>query len=236
MTIDFGTPTAVETGGRADDRAERILAETLAETAGVGSISIDSNFFDDLGLDSLMIAHFCARVRKQAKLPSISVKDCYQHPTIRGLAASLPEGASVHAGNGAAPAAEPTGRVRARGEYVLCGALQLLVFLAYASVAGVVFSVGYEWISDGSGWIDVYLRLGRGRRRELRRRLHPADSCEVGADRSLEARGDPDLEPAVLPLLARPHPDPGEPDGAVRRLAALPALPQGAGRKIGPVS
>ena len=61
----------------------------------------------------------------------------------------------------AAPA-EP-GRTRAstragRRGYVLCGALQLLVFLAYASVAGLVFSVGYDWISAGSGWIDVYLR------------------------------------------------------------------------------
>ncbi len=122
------------------------------------SISIDSNFFDDLGLDSLTIAHFCARVRKQAKVPSISVRDCYQHPTVGSLAALLPEFDPVQMDVVAEP---PTSRASTRAstrQYVVCGALQLLVFLAYASVAGVVFSVGYDWISAGSGLVDVYLR------------------------------------------------------------------------------
>ena len=164
MTIDLGTPSAVEAeeAGPATG-AELVLAETLAETTGVGSISIDSNFFDDLGLDSLTIAHFCARVRKQAKLPSISVKDCYQHPTIRGLAATLPEGAVVHADSVPAAGFEPVKRRGAKPvsttAYVLCGAIQFLVFLVYASFAGIVLGVGYDWISAGSGSIDVYLRL-----------------------------------------------------------------------------
>ena len=37
----------------------------------------DSHFFDDLGADSLVMAKFCARVRKRADLPSISMKDIY---------------------------------------------------------------------------------------------------------------------------------------------------------------
>ena len=159
MTIDVGAPTVIGAGGAGPmTEAERILAETLAETAGVGSISIDSNFFDDLGLDSLTIAHFCARVRKQAKVPSISVRDCYQHPTVGSLAALLPEFDPVQMDVVAEP---PTSRASTRAstrQYVVCGALQLLVFLAYASVAGVVFSVGYDWISAGSGLVDVYLR------------------------------------------------------------------------------
>ncbi len=164
MTIDLGTPSAVEAEGAGPATGpELVLAETLAETTGVGSISIDSNFFDDLGLDSLTIAHFCARVRKQAKLPSISVKDCYQHPTIRGLAATLPEGAAVHADSVPAAGFEPVKRRGAKPvsttAYVLCGAIQFLVFLVYASFAGIVLGVGYDWISAGSGSIDVYLRL-----------------------------------------------------------------------------
>src|SRR4051794_30087110 len=163
MTIDVGTTSAVEPGGTtATAGLERALAEVLAETAGIDSISPDSHFFDDLGLDSLMIAHFCARVRKEAKLPPISVKDCYQNPTIRGLAESLPEGAAADPDSAAPTGFEPVSR---RGsarvgtlEYVLCGALQLLAFLAYASIAGLVFGAGYRWVAAGSGWIDVYLR------------------------------------------------------------------------------
>ena len=35
------------------------------------------------------MAQFCARVRKRADLPSVSMKDVYQHPTITGLATAL---------------------------------------------------------------------------------------------------------------------------------------------------
>jgi non-ribosomal peptide synthetase-like protein len=163
MTIDVGTTSAVEpTGAGSTTAPERVLAEVLAETAGIDSISVDSHFFDDLGLDSLTIAHFCARVRKEAKLPAISVRDCYQHPTIRGLAASLPEGAPSDVDRAVPAAVEPA---RRRGStpagthaYVLCGALQLLTFLAYASLAGFVLGAGVTWILAASGWIDVYLR------------------------------------------------------------------------------
>ena len=164
MTLDLGTPSALEAEGAGPTTSpELVLAETLAETTGVGPISIDSNFFDDLGLDSLTIAHFCARVRKQAKVPSISVKDCYQHPTIRGLAASLPEGVPVDMDTTPAPGFEPVKRrgstTAGKRAYVLCGAMQLLVFLAYASFAGIVLGLGFGWISAGSGSIGVYLRL-----------------------------------------------------------------------------
>jgi non-ribosomal peptide synthetase-like protein len=162
MTIDLTRPSAIEAGeGRAMTGPESVLAETLAETAGIGAIPVDSHFFDDLGLDSLMIAHFCARVRRQGKLPPISVRDCYQHPTIRSLAGSLPEGTSVHADPAPADVVSAPRRRAAPGgsrAHVLCGAVQLLVFLVYASVAGLVVSAGYEWISAGSGPIDAYLR------------------------------------------------------------------------------
>src|SRR5512142_1479285 len=69
---------------------ERNLAEVLADVVRVERVSVDSHFFDDLGADSLVMAQFCARVRKRGDLPSVSMKDIYQHPTIRSLAAALP--------------------------------------------------------------------------------------------------------------------------------------------------
>ena len=56
---------------------------------GVERVSVDSNFFDDLGADSMVMARFCARVRKRPELPAVSIKDIYQHRTIKSLATAL---------------------------------------------------------------------------------------------------------------------------------------------------
>ena len=61
---------------------EKTFAEVLANILHVDGVPVDSHFFDDLGADSLMMAQFCARVRKRPDLPSVSMKDVYQHPTI----------------------------------------------------------------------------------------------------------------------------------------------------------
>ncbi|MFF4229389.1 acyl carrier protein, partial [Streptomyces sp. NPDC001820] len=70
-------------------KCEQRFAEVLADIVGTEHVSVDSHFFDDLGADSMLMARFCARVRKQADLPSVSMPDTYKHPTIRRLAAAL---------------------------------------------------------------------------------------------------------------------------------------------------
>ncbi|MEU2674574.1 Pls/PosA family non-ribosomal peptide synthetase [Streptomyces sp. NPDC007164] len=134
---------------------EQNLAEVLADVMCVERVSVDSHFFDDLGANSLVMAHFCARVRKQEDLPSASMKDIYRHPTIRSLAAGLANAAPV-----APSVPAPTGVVApARtARYALCGTLQFLLFLGYSFLAGLVADRGYAWVSAGSGVIDVYLR------------------------------------------------------------------------------
>src|SRR5215467_5192263 len=72
--------------------AERTLADVLADVLRVEHLSADSHFFDDLGADSLVMAKFCARVRRRGDLPSVSMPDIYRHPTIRSLAAALANG------------------------------------------------------------------------------------------------------------------------------------------------
>ena len=84
----------IPTAGPAGDLAasagcERQFAEVLAGIVGTEQVSVDDNFFDDLGADSMLMARFCARVRKRADLPSVSMQDVYQHPTIRSLATAL---------------------------------------------------------------------------------------------------------------------------------------------------
>ncbi|MFF3737807.1 acyl carrier protein, partial [Streptomyces sp. NPDC002566] len=68
---------------------EQRFAGVLADIVGTDHVSVDSHFFDDLGADSMLMARFCARIRKQADLPSVSMPDVYKNPTIRKLAAAL---------------------------------------------------------------------------------------------------------------------------------------------------
>jgi non-ribosomal peptide synthetase-like protein len=141
----------------AESPLERMLAEVLADVRRVERVPVDSHFFDDLGADSLVMAHFCARVRQRAELPAVSMKDIYRHPTIRGLATAL-AGAAPTPVRSSIPApvrvAAPAGTL----EYVLCGTLQFLSFLGYACVVALVLSRGYDWISAGSDLAGIYQR------------------------------------------------------------------------------
>src|SRR3989475_11021226 len=85
---------------------ESVFAEVLAGVLRVDRVSVDSHFFEDLGADSLAMAHFCARVRKRGDLPSVSMKDIYRHPTIRSLAAALADVAPSSARSSVAAAFE----------------------------------------------------------------------------------------------------------------------------------
>ena len=95
--------------GKIDTGTENVLAEVLSGVVSKEHIPVDSHFFDDLGANSLTMAHFCARVRKHPDLPSVSMKDVYGHPTIRRLAAALdtaPAPAPASAGIGRASCRE----------------------------------------------------------------------------------------------------------------------------------
>ncbi|HEX2289690.1 MAG TPA: Pls/PosA family non-ribosomal peptide synthetase, partial [Pseudonocardiaceae bacterium] len=132
------------------------LADALAQSLRLEHLSVDNHFFDDLGADSLLMAQFCARVRKHTDLPPISMKDVYLHPTIRNLAAFL--GDALPAGTGpqveAVPAVEPASTAR----YVLCGALQFLLFLGSVYLGALVLDAGFRWIVSGAGWVDTWQR------------------------------------------------------------------------------
>ncbi len=135
---------------------ERALADALAGVLGVERIPVDSHLFNDLGANSLSIAHFCARVRETAELPSVSVKDVYLHPTVRGLAAALsnPVPPVVEA-TPAGPKVEQPSRT---ARYVLCGVLQVLVFLAQVFFVAMIVDSGFRWLSPATGLTDAYLR------------------------------------------------------------------------------
>jgi len=158
-----GTLTAEPATGAAG-----MLAEMLADVMKVEQVPVDSHFFDDLGADSLVMAKFCARVRKREDLPSVSMKDIYAHPTIRSLAESfwLAEVEANVDVDAIATLIRPRDPMLVRPaapastrQYLMCGALQLLFFLGYAWVAAIVGARAYEWISAAKGgYEEIYLR------------------------------------------------------------------------------
>src|SRR6266496_5177900 len=137
---------------------ERIFADVLAGVLHVDRVSVDSHFFDELGVDSLVMAHFCARVRKRGDLPPVSMKDVYAHPTIRSLAEALADVAHASAKPPAATVLELPTPTNTR-EYVLCGALQALFYFGYSYLGVLAATEGYQWMVAGSQGVESYLRL-----------------------------------------------------------------------------
>ena len=160
MTVELAQQSTARAEAIPATGAEAAFAEVLAEVLRVDRVSTDSNFFDDLGADSLTMARFCARVRKRPDLPSASIKDVYEHPTITRLAAELagPASAEYVAPTSPTPAPSPAPRAVGTLQYVLCGALQLLVVLGYSYLGALVLSWGYSSIAEGSGFGETYLR------------------------------------------------------------------------------
>src|SRR2546426_2168229 len=138
--------------------AESILGGVLAGVLRVDRVSVDSHFFDELGADSLVMAQFCARVRKRGDLPPVSMKDVYAHPTIRSLAEALADVAHASAKPPAATVLELPTPTSTR-EYVLCGALQALFYLGYSYLGVLAGIEGYQWLVAGSEGVETYLRL-----------------------------------------------------------------------------
>jgi acyl carrier protein len=150
--------TTVTSAGPATGTEQR-LAEVLAEVVRVERVSVDSHFFEDLGADSMVMAQFCARVRKRPELPSVSMKDVYRHPTIRSLATALAGTTPTPAGAPApAPAEVQVPAPVGTAQYVLCGTLQALFYLGYAYLAALIMIQGYVWVSASAGVLDGYLR------------------------------------------------------------------------------
>jgi non-ribosomal peptide synthetase-like protein len=136
---------------------EKNLAEALAQVLRVERVSVDNDFFDDLGANSLLMAHFCTLVRKREDLPSVSMKDVYLNPTIRDLAAALPDAVTAPAPSQLEASGEAAPRASTL-QYILCGSIQLLLFVGSICLLGLVLGAGFEWVSAGIGLVDTCVR------------------------------------------------------------------------------
>ncbi|MDN5857801.1 MAG: phosphopantetheine-binding protein, partial [Pseudonocardia sp.] len=149
-------------------------ATLLAEVLGVATVPATSNFFDDLGADSMVMARFCAKVRSKPDLPNVAIKDVYRAPTIAELAAVGAKAATrapvsatdtvtiklaaIRRTDAAVvendPAMAPVGTL----SYLLCGFLQLLFMLGYPALFAFAFALGAEWILAAATPLEIYVR------------------------------------------------------------------------------
>ena len=116
VTSDFVPPRTT---------TERVLAETLADVLQSERVSIDDNFFTDLGAHSLLMARYGAAIREKLGIVSVSMQDIYQNPTVEKLAAHLSELPSEAVDGDAVPSPADDFHVPSRLSYFGCAALQI---------------------------------------------------------------------------------------------------------------
>jgi len=136
---------------------ETVLADTLAGVLGLDRVSADVDFFDELGVSSLLMARFIAALPDGT---TASMREIYENRTVRRLAAVI-DGPS---GEGACRLpSEPESlnlgdRRPGRPRYALCGALQLLAFCCLIGLIALMIDTGSGWLSEGHGARDVLER------------------------------------------------------------------------------
>ncbi len=139
---------------------EKVLADALSEVMKIERVSIEDNFFQDLGAHSLLMARFGAEIRKRLKISAVSMQDIYQNPTIEKLAkhidalpAEVPE-QDVQGGH-----REPF-HVPSNFAYYGCGALQGLWYLGWSAIGLWILVTGIRWTYAAMPNTNaVYLRV-----------------------------------------------------------------------------
>ena len=138
---------------------ESDLAEQLAHIMQMDKLSVEANFFDELGANSLLIAQFISRLRKNLDLKGVSLKTIYQHPTIQQLAEIIeadPKPTATHATSASSPKMTP--HITSRFTYISCGAMQITYALGLVWLNVYLLLEVYEWVNAASGTVDVLIR------------------------------------------------------------------------------
>ena len=142
-------PTSLRIGSEKEmvaprSNVEQLLADELAGVLNFEKVSVEDNFFDDLGANSLLMARFCARVRKHPDWATTSMREVYQHPTIAALATYLGAPDDI-----AEAVEEPVLTHKASSfAYWLTGIGQLLFYGLYSYATLWAFNKGLNWVYE----------------------------------------------------------------------------------------
>lgn len=132
--------------------AEMAAARALGVTLGIENVSIEDDFFRDLGGDSLTMAQFIARLHDAMPELDWSITDTYLHPTIARLVAAK-ETARPRVG---APPAAP--HRAGRFAHAICGLMQYVYYVAITFLYFLLASLAYQWQSTAVDVATLYIR------------------------------------------------------------------------------
>jgi len=134
---------------------ESVLVEVLADLLELDAVSTKDDFFDVLGIDSLLIAMFGAVIRERLPNTDVSMKDVYAHPSITKLAAHLDSKPSVQYGGSNVDKF----RIPSKLDYYTCGTVQLASYFLFVLFVAVLLQEVIPWIFATKEPMDIYLRL-----------------------------------------------------------------------------
>ena len=134
---------------------EKHFERALSEVLNLPRASIEDNFFDDLGANSLLMARFCSAVRGHEDLPNISMREVYLNPTISELACFVQTNHPDWEERSAARRYMPT-----VFQYYGCGVMQLSAAFVGGFLAVWALLVGHHWIYEAIGNpVQFYTRI-----------------------------------------------------------------------------
>ncbi|MDH3665293.1 MAG: amino acid adenylation domain-containing protein, partial [Alphaproteobacteria bacterium] len=124
---------------------ERVLAEALAEVLSSERVSIQDNFFQDLGAHSLLMARFGAAIRERLNIATVSMQDIYLNPTVETLASHLEELPSEVIDEEMVQARREELHIPSNLSYYGCGVLQFAWATAWGLLGLWIFIEGILW-------------------------------------------------------------------------------------------
>jgi non-ribosomal peptide synthetase-like protein len=132
---------------------ERALYEAWSEVFEPAQVSLDDDFFQDLGGHSLRAAALVSKLRRSPRFQHVSMRDIYDHATIRRLAAHLEDGGRRTDTRTREFHATPWWRHAA---CTVAQGVSLILIFSFYSLQLLVPYLGYAWFLDaGSGRIEA---------------------------------------------------------------------------------
>ncbi len=111
---------------------EMRLVEAWSEVFGHAAISVDADFFLDLGGHSLFAASAVSRLRRHEDLRHLAIGDLYTHPTIRGLAGYI----EFTSAREVTPKPVADRLIHSDARVMRCGAIQVAMIYAVLAILG----------------------------------------------------------------------------------------------------
>ncbi|MBO0790922.1 MAG: amino acid adenylation domain-containing protein, partial [Ktedonobacteraceae bacterium] len=121
----------------AETTREVQLVEAWGEVLGRRNISVEDDFFCDLGGHSLAAARLISLLRKQPELQGLSIGDLYSHPTIRSLAQFIEGEVVTSVDKQPTASTRPAPRRHSTLRVLGCGLIQLIAIYGWMFIMGV---------------------------------------------------------------------------------------------------